>query len=104
MEDDLKVVNEKFIQMQGELLQLQADMIKDRNKTNRLPWVICAIVVLVVCATFVSVHFRTLSFFSEYEFYSEEVTVNQDTNEGSGNNVYLPGENSKYFESGEEVE
>lgn len=69
----------------------------DRDvKLKIIPWVAVIVVTFIVCLTFAIQQKALLDFFNGYEFYVEDTIINQDTNEGSGNNVYLPGENSQY--------
>lgn len=76
-----------------------------RRIMNLIPWILLGVVAVALSAAIVVVSFNyrrmhknTLDFFSQYEFYYEEFTVNQDTGEGGGNNVYFPGEQATYNE------
>lgn len=78
-----------------ELNRIQAELLKDKSKSQRAPY-IC-----VICMTVVII--ALLFFFSQYEFYTEETTITQDTAEGGGNNVYMEGEQAQYHEAEDDV-
>lgn len=73
------------------------DVIREKEKTRRTPWIVCAVVSLFAFLTIGAL----LLFFSQYDFSYEEVT--QDSADG-GNNVYFPGENAQYNEAPAEGE
>lgn len=84
---------ETTLEQSMELNRIQGDMLKERQKSSRAPWIVCAVVAIcftvALCSTFL--------FFSQYEFAYEEVVM--DTNEGSGNNNYFAQDGNTYNES-----
>lgn len=87
------LTTEKVLEQSLELNKIQADLLKERGKNQRAPW----IALIVVTAAMVAIIISMLLFFNSYEFYTETVTM--DTNEGAGNNVYFPGEQAQYHQS-----
>lgn len=81
-----------------ELNRIQAELLKERSKDKRTPWIVCGAIVAAVAISAVIIVGMLLNFFSQYEFYYEEITVTQDSADGGGNNVYFPGENATYNE------
>jgi len=72
--------------------KLLADLLKHKHETQRLPWIICGVVIVIMAVTFAFIHHRTMSFFSEYEFYYEESwVVDQQQSPDGGNNIYTGG-------------
>lgn len=94
MDDKTDEMMQAILDQNQELMKIMSDTVKSVQETQakgkRLPWIVCLVAVLASVAILIS----TFVFFSQYEFYYEEVV--QDTGEGSGNNVYLPGENAQY--------
>lgn len=90
---------EQILEQSIELNRIQADMLREKQKTSRAPWIALIIVTTAMVAIIISM----LLFFNQYEFYTETVTM--DTNEGTGNNVYFPGEQAQYhqFPDGSEI-
>lgn len=88
---------EKVLEQSLELNKIQADLLKEKGKNQRLP-IIMAIIAFVSAVIIVV---SLLFFFSQYEFYTETVTVTQDTGDGTGNNVYQEGEQAQYHEASE---
>lgn len=105
---------ETIIIQMVEQVKASTECVKDiaqyRESTRRLmsliPWVLLGIVavalsiaIAIVSLNYRRMHKETLDFFSQYEFYYEETTINQDTAEGGGNNIYFPGEQATYNEA-----
>lgn len=93
------MTTDKILEQSLELNKIQADLLKERGKNQRAPW----IALIVVTAAMVAIIVSMLLFFNQYEFYTETITM--DTNEGAGNNVYFPGEQAQYhqFPDGSEI-
>jgi len=83
---------EKILEQSLELNKIQADLLKERGKNQRAPW----IALVIVTAAMVAIVVSMLLFFNQYEFYTETITM--DTNEGAGNNVYFPGDQAQYHQ------
>ena len=88
---------EKILEQSLELNKIQADLLKDKNKNQRLP----IIMAIIAFASAVIIVVSLLFFFAQYEFYAETTTITQDTGEGTGNNVYQEGEQAQYHEASE---
>jgi|GEM_PF-5365127 len=91
---DENLTADRVLEQSLELNRIQADLLKEKSKSGRAPWIVCAIVALcftvALCTSF--------WFFSQYEFYTE-TTVTQDTGEGVGNNVYFQNDGNTYNEA-----
>lgn len=88
---------ETVLEQSLELNKIQADMLKERGKSQRAPWIALILVSLIMAIVVIS----SFAFFSQYEFYTETTTIAQDTGEGVGNNVYQEGEQAQYHEASE---
>lgn len=104
------LTTDRVLEQSLELNKLTADMLAEKNKTQRLPWIICGIIIVAVSAAMCISNYvnaknyketnqQMLDFFNQYEFYVVEETITQDTGEGSGNNVYLPGDQAQYHQN-----
>lgn len=84
--------SEQLLEQSIELNKIQADMLREKQKSSRAPWIALVVVSFIMAAIVIT----SFWFFSQYEFYTETVTM--DTNEGAGNNVYFPGEQAQYHQ------
>lgn len=88
---------EKILEQSLELNKIQADLLKEKGKNQRLPIVMA----IIAFASAVIIVVSLLFFFSQYEFYVETTEITQDTGTGTGNNVYQEGEQAQYHEASE---
>ena len=86
---------EHVLEQSLELNRIQAEVIKEKGKNQRLP----LIMAIVAFASAVLIVGSLLFFFSQYEFYTETITVTQDTAAGGGNNIYQEGAYAQYHEA-----
>lgn len=87
--------SEQLLEQSIELNNIQADMLREKQKSSRVPWIALVVVSFIMAAIVIT----SFWFFSQYEFYTETTTVTQDTTDGGGNNNYFNADGTTYNEA-----
>lgn len=99
MENNKKLVEKQTFEESTALNKITLDLLEQKKKENLRLWIV---ILALIVVNLIEV---SLFFWYESQFETTETltttTVEQDTGEGTGNNVYQSGEHAQYTEGGD---